>query len=84
MKKLHFFNFDEKEDIMKFLLNTRWMKTLIGKAIEIGVNKKAGIKANLDILDLSVTDDEEGVNLHLDMNVKMSRSELERLIKDLM
>lgn len=69
---------------MKFLLNTGWMKTLISKAITFGVTKKAGIKANLGINDLEIADDEEGVTLHLDVTVKMSKEELERIIKDLM
>ena len=69
---------------MKFLLNTGWMKSLISKAITFGVTKKAGIKADLSINDLAITDDEEGVMLHLDMNVRMSREELERLVKELM
>ena len=69
---------------MKFLLNTGWMKTLISKAITFGVTKKAGIKADLGINDLAVEDDENGVTLHLDVTVKMSKEELERIIKDLM
>lgn len=69
---------------MKFLLNTGWMKSLISKAITFGVTKKAGIKANLGINDLEIADDEEGVTLHLDVTVKMSKEELERIIKDLM
>lgn len=69
---------------MKFLLNTGWMKTLISKAITFGVTKKAGIKADLGINDLVVEDDENGVTLHLDVTVKMSKEELERIIKDLM
>ena len=69
---------------MKFLLNTGWMKALISKAITFGVTKKAGIKANLGINDLEIADDEEGVTLHLDVTVKMSKEELERIIKDLM
>jgi hypothetical protein len=81
MRKKHLFS---KEDIMKFLLNTGWMKSLISKAITFGVTKKAGIKADLSINDLAITDDEEGVMLHLDMNVRMSREELERLVKELM
>lgn len=69
---------------MKFLLNTGWMKNLISKAITFGVTKKAGIKADLGINDLAIVDDEEGVTLHLDMTVKMSKEELERIVKDLM
>ena len=69
---------------MKFLLNTGWMKSLISKAITFGVTKKAGIKAYLNINDLEITDDEEGVMLHLDLNVRMSKVELERIVKDLM
>lgn len=69
---------------MKFLLNTGWMKSLISKAITFGVTKKAGIKANLGINDLEIADDEEGVTLHLDVTVKMSKEELERIIRDLM
>ena len=69
---------------MKFLLNTGWMKSLISKAIAFGVTKKAGIKADLGINDLEIADDEEGVTLHLDVTVKMSKEELERIIKDLM
>ena len=69
---------------MKFLLNTGWMKNLISKAITFGVTKKAGIKADLDINDLKISDDESGVRLHLDLDVTMSRDELERLIKGLM
>jgi hypothetical protein len=60
------------------------MKSLISKAITFGVTKKAGIKADLSINDLAIADDEEGVMLHLDMNVRMSREELERLVKELM
>ena len=69
---------------MRFLLNTVWMKTLLSKAITFGVTKKAGIKADLGINDLAIEDSEEGVTLHLDMTVKMSKEELERIVKDLM
>ena len=66
---------------MNILLNSGWMKALIAKAIKIGMSKKAGIKADLDINDLKISDDESGVRLHLDLDVTMSRDELERLIK---
>lgn len=69
---------------MNILLNSGWMKALIAKAIKIGMSKKAGIKADLDINDLKISDDESGVRLHLDLDVTMSRDELERLIKGLM
>lgn len=69
---------------MTFLLNTGWMKSLISKAITFGVTKKAGIKANLSIKDLEIADDEEGVMLHLNLNVRMTKEELERIVKDLM
>jgi hypothetical protein len=69
---------------MNILLNSGWMKALIAKAIKIGMSKKAGIKAGLDINDLKISDDESGVKLHLDLDVTMSRDELERLIKGLM
>ena len=69
---------------MRFLLNTGWMKGLISKAITFGVTKKAGIKADLGINDLAIEDDENGVTLHLDLTVKMSKEELERLVKGLM
>lgn len=69
---------------MSILLNSGWMKALIAKVIKIGVSKKAGIKADLDINDLKISDDESGVRLHLDLDISMSRDELERLIKGLM
>ena len=69
---------------MKFLLNTGWVKNLISKAIAFGVTKKAGIKADLGINEIAIEDDEKGVTLHLDMTVKMSKEELERIVKDLM
>ena len=69
---------------MKFLLNTGWVKNLISKAIAFGVAKKAGIKADLGINEIAIEDDENGVTLHLDMTVKMSKEELERIVKDLM
>lgn len=69
---------------MRFLLNTGWMKGLISKAITFGVTKKAGIKADLGINDLAIEDDENGVTLHLDVTVKMSKEELERVLKNLM
>jgi hypothetical protein len=86
MKKKHLISnkfSDKRRIIMKFLLNTGWMKTLISKAITFGVTKKAGIKADLGINDLVVEDDENGVTLHLDVTVKMSKEELEKIIKDL-
>ena len=69
---------------MNIILNSGWVKTLIALAIKIGMSKKAGIKADLDINDLKISDDESGVRLHLDLDVTMNRDELERLIKSLM
>ena len=68
---------------MNILLNAGWVKSLVSKAIMFAVTKKAGIKADLGINELEITDDTDGVNLHLDINVKMSKDELERLVKDL-
>ena len=56
----------------------------MSKAITFAVTKKAGIKADLGINELEITDDVDGVNLHLDVNVKMSKEQLEKLLKNLM
>ena len=68
---------------MNILLNSGWIKSLVSKAITFAVTKKAGIKADLGINELEITDDVDGVNLHLDVNVKMTKEELEKLLKDL-
>lgn len=68
---------------MNILLNSGWMKALISKAIGLGITKKAGINAGLKINDLMINDAEEGVKLHLDIDVTMSKEELEKLLKDL-
>jgi hypothetical protein len=60
------------------------MKALIAKAIGFGVTKKAGLKADLKINDLQISDNDDGVELHLDLNVKMTKEELERVLKSLM
>lgn len=69
---------------MNILLNSGWIKSLVSKAITFAVTKKAGIKADLGINELEITDDVDGVNLHLDVNVKMSKEQLEKLLKNLM
>lgn len=69
---------------MNILLNSGWMKVLIAKAIKFGITKKAGIKADLGINDLKIEDSDAGVKLHLDVDVTMSREQLEKLLKDLM
>ena len=68
---------------MNILLNSGWIKSLVSKAITFAVTKKAGIKADLGINELEITDDVDGVNLHLDINVKMKQEELQKLLKDL-
>lgn len=68
---------------MNILLNSGWIKSLVSKAITFAVTKKAGIKADLGINELEITDDVDGVNMHLDINVKMKKEELEKLLKDL-
>ena len=68
---------------MNILLNSGWIKSLVSKAITFAVTKKAGIKADLGINELEITDDVDGVNLHLDVNIKMKKEELEKLLKDL-
>ena len=68
---------------MNILFNSGWIKSLVSKAITFAVTKKAGIKADLGINELEITDDVDGVNLHLDINVKMKKEELEKLLKDL-
>ena len=68
---------------MNILLNSGWIKSLVSKAITFAVTKKAGIKADIGINELEITDDVDGVNLHLDINVKMKKEELEKLLKDL-
>lgn len=69
---------------MKFLLDMGWTKAIISKVITFVITKKAGIKAELGINDLEVTDDAEGITVHLDMNVRMTKQEVERLLKELM
>lgn len=69
---------------MNILLNSSWMKALIAKAIGFGVTKKAGLKADLKINDLQISDNDDGVELHLDLNAKMTKEELERVLKSLM
>lgn len=69
---------------MNILLNSGWIKSLVSKAITFAVTKKAGIKADLGINELEITDDVDGVNLHLDINVKMTKEQLEKLLKNLM
>ena len=83
MRKKHLF-YLLKEDIMKFLLDMGWTKAIISKVITFVITKKAGIKAELGINDLEVTDDAEGITVHLDMNVRMTKQEVERLLKELM
>lgn len=69
---------------MKFLLDMGWTKAIISKVITFVVTKKAGIKAELGINDLEITDDAGGVTLHLDMNVRVTKEEVEKLLKELM
>lgn len=69
---------------MNILLNSGWIKSLVSKAITFAVTKKAGIKADLGINELEITDDVDGVNLHLDVNVKMTKEQLEKMLKNLM
>jgi len=69
---------------MNILLNSGWMKSIIAKAISVGLIKKTGVKAGLTINDLKIADAENGVAIHLDAEATISRDELERLIKDLM
>ena len=69
---------------MNILLNSGWIKSLVSKAITFAVTKKAGIKADLGINELEITDDVDGVNLHLDINVKMTKEQLEKMLKSLM
>lgn len=69
---------------MNILLNSGWIKSLVSKAITFAVTKKAGIKADLGINELEITDDVDGVNLHLDINVKMTKEQLEKMLKNLM
>lgn len=69
---------------MKFLLDMGWTKTIISKVITFVITKKAGIKAELGINELEIADDAEGINLHLDMTVRMTKEEVEKLLKELM
>lgn len=69
---------------MKFLLDMKWTKAIISKVITFVITKKAGVKADLDINELEVADDADGVTLHLDMNIRMTKEEVERLLKELM
>lgn len=70
---------------MNILLNSSWMKAMIAKAIGFGVTKKAGLKADLKINDLQISDrSNDRVELHLDLNVKITKEELERFIESLM
>lgn len=69
---------------MKFLLDMKWTKAIISKVVTFVITKKAGVKADLDINELEVADDADGVTLHLDMNIRMTKEEVERLLKELM
>ena len=66
---------------MNILLNSGWIKSLVSKAITFAVTKKAGIKADLGINELEITDDVDGVNLHLDVNVKMTKEGAGKAVK---
>lgn len=69
---------------MKFLLDMKWTKAIISKVVTFVITKKAGVKADLDINELEVADDADGVTLHLDMNIRITKEEVERLLKELM
>lgn len=69
---------------MNILLNSKWAKALLSKVITMGVLKKAGIEAGLNIKELSTKDDEEGVTLTLSIDIRMTKEELARLIENLM
>lgn len=69
---------------LNVFLNSRWLKLLIAKVIGFEMSKKAGVKAFFNINDLKITDNEEGVKIHIDADIDMSKTEFEKMITNLM
>lgn len=65
---------------MEMLLKSVWTKTLLSRLVSKNVKKMSGYDILFKIKDMDVKGDDKEVNIHLDLNVKMSVSELQRLL----
>lgn len=65
-------------------IGSGFMQGILIRIIAKEVSKKLGVKLNLNFNDpLSVTFDGENVLVHLNLNAKMSKEDLNKLVKDL-
>lgn len=69
---------------LNVFLNSKWLKLLIAKVIGHEMCKKAGVKAFFNINGLKINDDDEGVKIHIDADINMSKTEFEKMITKLM
>lgn len=68
-------------DTMK--INTSFTKNIIGNIVSKIIKKKTGGDVNLQINDISIEHDPlkgESFNLHLDINVSLSKEEVKKLL----
>ena len=70
-------------DMLMLKLSTKFMKGIVAKIISKKVYKKLGYKIDIQLNDVQVDTINGDVKLHINADVKMNKTEFERLMEEL-
>ena len=70
-------------DMLILKLSTKFMKGIVAKIISKKAYKKFGYKFNIQLNDVQIDMISGDVRLHVDADVKMNKTEFERLMEEL-
>lgn len=69
---------------MNVMLSTKWGKAIASKAISKALFKKTGIRAGIKINELKAYDNDDGGSMKLNVEINMTKNELEKMIDEIM
>lgn len=70
-------------DMLMLKLSTKFMKGIVAKIMSKKLYKKLGYKIDIQLNDVQIDMVNGDVKLHIDVDIKMNKTEFERLMEEL-
>lgn len=70
-------------DELKLKLSTRIMRGLVSKLIAKLISKKTGYDINIQLREIEISNEEDKIRVHADLDADMSNDDFVRLLKSI-
>lgn len=68
-------------DLLKLKISTRFMKGFVAKVVSKKIYEKLGCKIDIQFRNIEIDSNNGDVTIHIDMDGKVNKTELERVLE---